>query len=432
MLDFSRANEWKIVETGFDSTALGKAEANFCLGNVYLGLRSATEEKYLGETRDLLVAGTFDRFSEEEVTELPNAADVTNIELTLNGERFDLTQGVLKSYSRELNLKTGLLTRDVEWTSPKGVQYRLKFERIVSLKRLHTIAMRVSVTAEQDVSITFQSGIDGRVNCGGSQHFTEGQTRFYDKKYLKFVPKIIQSNITFVVDTTHKFYVDSQNAEPVSDINILRRHMFSKFTLSVERGQTVTMVKFANVFTTRDRDTAGLSVMELQSYALERLKDDEASGFTVGIWIILFALSLMAALCSIFRQISSVASSTASPITPQETPWLAISHSGSRAMHICSAKNTPPVVPRISATKLLFSCRTSPISLMLSSIRPSAGGAAILAAVFHVLQECVHELSLDLLVAAHHGVLHFFVSAHHGLFNPPVGSDNGLRLFGRF
>ena len=87
MFDFSKANEWKIIETNFNPTALGKVEANFCLGNGYLGLRSATEEKYLGETRDLLVAGTFDRF--EEVTELPNAADVTNIEITLNGACFD-------------------------------------------------------------------------------------------------------------------------------------------------------------------------------------------------------------------------------------------------------------------------------------------------------------------------------------------------------
>ena len=93
LLSFARVRDWEIAEQRFDPTALGKVEANFCLGNGYLGLRSATEERYPGETRDLLVAGTFDRFSPEEVTELPNAADVTNIELTLDGERFDLTQG---------------------------------------------------------------------------------------------------------------------------------------------------------------------------------------------------------------------------------------------------------------------------------------------------------------------------------------------------
>ena len=52
MLDFS--NPWKITETNFDPNTLGKVEANFCLGNGYLGLRSATEEKYLNETQRLV------------------------------------------------------------------------------------------------------------------------------------------------------------------------------------------------------------------------------------------------------------------------------------------------------------------------------------------------------------------------------------------
>ena len=39
MLDFSRVGDWIISETSFDPSALGKVEANFCLGNGYLGLR---------------------------------------------------------------------------------------------------------------------------------------------------------------------------------------------------------------------------------------------------------------------------------------------------------------------------------------------------------------------------------------------------------
>lgn len=279
MLDFSRANEWIIAESSFDPLALGKAEANFCLGNGYLGLRSATEEAYPGETRDLLVAGTFDRFSPEEVTELPNAADVTNIEITLNGERFDLTQGTISSYNRELNLKTGKLTRTVIWVSPSGSKYTLNFERIVSLKRLHTIAIRIIIIPESDTEFTFRSGIDGRMTSDGSQHFTEGQTRFYDKKYLQFTPRTIQSDITFVVDAAHVFRIDGNEVQPASDINIVRRRMFSKFAVSAKAGQTVVMEKYANVYTTRDRETEDLSVAELQAYALEQLKCDEAAGF---------------------------------------------------------------------------------------------------------------------------------------------------------
>ena len=280
MLDFSSTNKWEIVETDFDPNALGKVEANFCLGNGYLGLRSATEEKYLGETRDLLVAGTFNRFSEEEVTELPNAADVTNVEITLNGSRFDLIRGAIESYRRTLNLKTGLLLREVTWVSPKGEKFDLRFERIVSLKRLHTIAIRISVTPVADTGIVFRSGIDGRMTCDGSQHFTDGQSRFYDKKYLQYVPRTIQSDVTFILNATHKFTVDGQSVEPAGDINILRRHMFSEFALDVKAGQTVVMEKFSNVYTTRDKETVGLSVDELRSYALERLKEDALSGFT--------------------------------------------------------------------------------------------------------------------------------------------------------
>ena len=279
MLDFQRPGGWEIAETNFDPSALGKVEANFCLGNGYLGLRSALEEKYPGETRDLLVAGTFDRFSEEEVTELPNAADVTNIELFLNGERFDLLRGTIHSYERVINLKTGLLTRNVRWSSPKGASYTLKYERVVSLRRLHTVALRVTVIPDADTTLVVKSGIDGRVTCDGTQHFTEGQTRYYDRKYMQFCPRTVQSDITFVLDAAHVFTVDGAACAPGSDINIVRRQMYSSFTLALKAGQTAVMEKFANVFTTRDKEAAGVPLPEIQAYALEQLKSDEAAGF---------------------------------------------------------------------------------------------------------------------------------------------------------
>ena len=279
MLDFSRVSDWILSETDFDPSALGKVEANFCLGNGYLGLRSAAEERYPLETRDLLVAGTFDRFSAEEVTELPNAADVTNIELTLDGERFDLTQGEILAYERSLNIRTGLLTRNVRWRSRAGKTYTLCFERVVSLRRRHSIALRVTLTPEQDAVILMQSGIDGRQTNDGSQHFTEGQTRFYDKQYLQFAPRTIQSDITFVLDASHRFTVDGAPVTPKSDINILRRRMFSVFSLALTAGQTLVMEKFANVYTSRDQEAEGLTIQALQTLALDALKEDEAMGF---------------------------------------------------------------------------------------------------------------------------------------------------------
>ena len=68
---------WILAEDGFDEERLNKYEAIFCQGNGYLGVRGALEERYTGEVRNLLVAGTFDRFHESVVTELPNFPDMT-------------------------------------------------------------------------------------------------------------------------------------------------------------------------------------------------------------------------------------------------------------------------------------------------------------------------------------------------------------------
>lgn len=85
-MNYSKASEWKLAETSFDPEHLGKCEAIMCQGNGYLGLRNAADEYNAGEQRNLFVAGTFNKFDEHEVTELPNAADVTRLDIYLDGE----------------------------------------------------------------------------------------------------------------------------------------------------------------------------------------------------------------------------------------------------------------------------------------------------------------------------------------------------------
>lgn len=70
-IDYTKVNQWILAEDALDPDHLGKCEAIMCLGNGYMGLRSATEERYLGETRNLLINGTFNKFDAGQVTELP-------------------------------------------------------------------------------------------------------------------------------------------------------------------------------------------------------------------------------------------------------------------------------------------------------------------------------------------------------------------------
>ena len=278
-MDYSKVADWILREDCFDASHLGKCEAVMSLGNGYMGLRSATEERYLGETRDLLVNGTFNQFDENEVTELPNAADVTAVELWIDGERFSLDQGNYSEYSRELNIKTGELVRTVQWTAKNGKTILFESRRIVSLARLHDIAMKISVTAGSDMSLKIRSGINARVTNAGSQHFSEIEKRFYDKKYMQFVERTTQSKVTFVINSVHGFYLNGSRTDLPTDVNIEHRIVFAEYEVQLKAGETFTIEKFSNVHTTRDTENNGLELPELQEKSLRALKDSEAMGY---------------------------------------------------------------------------------------------------------------------------------------------------------
>ena len=278
-MDYSKISEWILREDCFDADRLGKCEAIMSLGNGYMGLRSAAEEKYLGETRNLLVNGTFNKFDENEVTELPNAADVTAIELWIDGERFALDQGSYSDYTRELNIKTGELTRSVKWTAKNGKSIVFGAKRIVSLARIHDIAAQVTVTACEDMALKIRTGISARVTNTGSQHFSEVEKRFFDKKFMQFVEKTTQSDVAFVINSVHKFFMNGEPVDLKTDVNIEHRIVFADYNVELKAGDNFTIEKLSNVNTTRDADNAGLTLEELQKKSLEDLKVSEAMGY---------------------------------------------------------------------------------------------------------------------------------------------------------
>lgn len=279
-MNYDRVNEWVLAEDRLDPAWLGKCEAVMAQGNGYMGLRAATEERYVGETRNLLINGTFNKFDADEVTELPNAADVTAVEIWIDGQRFHLMEGSCDEYSRELNIRTGELTRTVRWIAPNGKRVGFVFQRVVSLKRLHDIGLKIQVRAEGNpVKLRIRSGIDARVTNTGSQHFSEIEKRFYEKKYLQFVERTTQSSIDFVLNAVHRFARNKDAVELETDVNIDRRYIYADYNLDLEADEIFTIEKLVNVQTTRDFDAVGLTAVELQKNSLADLKALEGIGY---------------------------------------------------------------------------------------------------------------------------------------------------------
>lgn len=245
---------WLIRETDFFPEHLGKCEAIFCQGNGYLGQRAALEETYVGEKRNLFVTGTFDKFDESEVTELPNLPDMTNMEIFINGDRFRMDSGRLKSYERQLDLQTGILTRDIEWISPKGEQFKLHFERFVSLLDEHTFGQKAEITPLANAAtIKVRSGINGCVTNTGTQHFHEGKMRIYDGTIMEMCSETVESEVLCCQYAENRFYLGGA-AEKAEQLPVIdRRKLATETAFTVEQGQTLTVEKLCCIHTSRDQ-----------------------------------------------------------------------------------------------------------------------------------------------------------------------------------
>lgn len=244
---------WILQESKFNRKDLKKIESIFCQGNGYLGQRAALEEKYSTENKGLYLAGTFDRFGEEEVTELPNFADFTNFRIFFNDEEFRMVQGKIILYSRELNLKDGTLTRHVYWESPNGIEAELTFERFVSMADRHALGFRVEIKPyNRNVTVRIASGIDGRVTNNGTQHFHEGGKYNPENRLMEYYTRTGESGIHVMQCFGHRLFLEGAEIRPFKRPVMERRYAGMKTEVDVSIGQTLVIDKICAVFTSRD------------------------------------------------------------------------------------------------------------------------------------------------------------------------------------
>ncbi|MFC4653259.1 glycoside hydrolase family 65 protein [Lactococcus nasutitermitis] len=275
LMNYNKEKPWVIEQKGFEQQYLGKTESVMALGNGYLGTRSSEEESYIGEKRDTFVAGTFNNFDENEVTELPNVPDMWALEILINGELFSLSQGSVTNYSKQLNLKNGLLTRSFIWTF-KDIQLQFKFLRFVSMARKHLMASQLTLNnlTQKTINIQIKSGINGQVSNEGSQHFTDGEKGLMNGKFIQMMPRTTHSNIQFI-QTVHHLLSKSATERPETE----RRAFFMNYNFILNSEEIISFEKRASIYTSIDNDLKDKSLTALRQTAVAELQNIDKKDF---------------------------------------------------------------------------------------------------------------------------------------------------------
>jgi beta-phosphoglucomutase len=257
---------WVITESEFDPARLHHQETVFTLGNGYLSTRGAFEEGYPGAWSATLMHGVFDDVP-IVYTELANCPDWLPVTILIDGERFRLDRGQILSYQRQLDLRRGVLSRDVRWRSPNGHTVDLRFERFASLADPHALVVRCQITPVQlaaargvAVPIKVQAGINGYMDNQGVIHW-EWLDQGGSRETIWLHSRTRRSHIE--VGLAARLAVSGAD---IPELQVWDCQGFPTLVTACEacEGQTIRLEKTVTVFTSRD-------TCEPAQFAQERL-----------------------------------------------------------------------------------------------------------------------------------------------------------------
>ena len=161
---------WNITEEDFSAEFSCVAESIFSLGNEYMGSRGNLEEgttapslqgSYLNGVyeygKDLLETGY--RGISKQQHFMVNAADYWKLDISVNGNHFDMATCTIENYVRNLSLKNGRLTRQVTWIID-GIHLQMNFCRFLDMQNCRRAYQSVEFVADKDCRLVLGAEIN--------------------------------------------------------------------------------------------------------------------------------------------------------------------------------------------------------------------------------------------------------------------------------
>ncbi|MBF6299009.1 beta-phosphoglucomutase family hydrolase [Nocardia amamiensis] len=169
-----RRDPWLLVYEGFDPAHEGHREALTVLANGYLGTRGAATEHRADSAHypGIYLAGVYNRVTSTlhgravEDEHMVNTPDWTVLDLSIDEGPWWSAGGLsVRQERRELDLRTGVLTRTVQLVDADGRVLHLSQRRLVSMARPHVAALQTTLLAQGwSGRVRVRSGIDAGVN----------------------------------------------------------------------------------------------------------------------------------------------------------------------------------------------------------------------------------------------------------------------------
>ncbi len=268
----AKQTDWIIRFDGFDPEQERLRETLCTLGNGYFATRGAAEETPADAVHypGTYLAGGYNRrktaiagrtVENEDFVNLPNWLGLT-FRPEEDGEWFHPNAYEILTWTRELDLKQGLLTRTLLVRDPQGRETRLCYRRFVSLADPHLAGITLSLTPGNWTGrLHIRSGLDGRVRNAGvkryhqlrSDHLEALLSQPIGEDGMAMVVRTDQSRLTIAQAARTQLFRQSAGGPLARTTQTAPGYIAQDMAVTVAPEETLTVEKIVALFTSRDR-----------------------------------------------------------------------------------------------------------------------------------------------------------------------------------
>jgi maltose phosphorylase len=260
MKNYIIADEWNIIEEGFDPHLNKVSESIFSLGNGRMGQRANFEETYTSETLpgnyvagvyypDKTRVGWWKNGYPEYFAKVLNAANWIGIGITVGDEELDLHTCKVSNFKRVLNMHDGYLERTFTAGLKSGKQVKVAAKRFCSIVDEEAGAISYSITPLNfGGAITVKPFVDGDVSNADSN---------YDEKFWDEAAKEVEGNESYLTLRTKKtgfevctgsrvdVYQNGKLMTVQHEAILKEKFVATAFAIDVKQSESTTIYKYA-------------------------------------------------------------------------------------------------------------------------------------------------------------------------------------------
>jgi trehalose/maltose hydrolase-like predicted phosphorylase/beta-phosphoglucomutase-like phosphatase (HAD superfamily) len=262
---------WTLVYDSFDPARQGLREALLALGNGYMVTRGALPESAADDVHypGTYVAGLYDRAETEVAGRMVENEDLVNAPNWLplrfrieGGDWFDARRADVVEHRFELDIRRGVLTRDMTWQDAEGRRTSMTQRRFVSMKDEHFAGLETTFTSENwSGRLEVSSGLDGRVVNAGVKRYRDLNGRHLqvlgqgevDRETIDLQVETLQSHVRVAVAARTRVLRDGQRQDVDRRLVEEPGYVAHDLGLELEEGRPATVDKIVALYTSRDR-----------------------------------------------------------------------------------------------------------------------------------------------------------------------------------